>query len=217
MLEDGGGPPLDASDQPPARSRAPPGPAPGARGAVAGARWRLSRPMRAPRPETFGGGGGVENRWHTKTFIGKSRSPRNICTRDGRPTGVGGYMRRADWVDSQNPTACRGGSTATAAPWGPLPRASTRCLLRRGLISLTLISPGRAVATPLYHTCPDPISCRPALSERGGPDLAGKEGSRAEAATSYVKLRGLWKCQTSYRRTPVGTVGVCGLMADGLS
>ena len=64
---------------------------------------------------------------------------------------------------------------------------------------------------------PDTIYFRLALRLRWGPDLAGKVESPVEAATCHVKLSGLWKRPTSDRLRSVRTVGVCGLMADGLS
>ena len=63
----------------------------------------------------------------------------------------------------------------------------------------------------------DTIYFRLALRLRWGPDLAGKVESLVEAVTSHVTLWGLWKHQTSYRPWSVGTVGVCGLLADGLT
>jgi len=52
---------------------------------------------------------------------------------------------------------------------------------------------------------------------REGPDLNGKVESPVEAVTPYVTLRGLWKRQTSCPLRWAGTVGVCGLLADGLT
>lgn len=78
-------------------------------------------------------------------------------------------------------------------------------------------SPGARCNQSVVPYLTDTIYFWLALRLRGGPDLAGKVVSPVEAVTPYVKLRGLWKRQTSDRRKLVGTVGVCGLMADGLA